>query len=95
MKSLAARLAILAVFLAAPIVAGCSAQKDYVDSDLAKLRDVGPRYAKYVAADASLPDPDKATYLRSLKTWKLRIEKQTGEPVVLDPETEAILSGVK
>lgn len=76
MKTLAARLALLSAFLALPVLAGCSADKDYVAADHATYDALAPAIKRDAA---TLPDDDKARELRTLATWELRIRKAEGK----------------
>lgn len=76
MKTLAYRLALLSVFLALPVLTGCSADAEYVKADRATYEALAPAVAAHAL---TLADDDKARELRTLATWELRIRKAEGK----------------
>ena len=53
---------------------GLSVADAYVASDRATYDAIAPGYKSYVEADASLDEPSKASRLRLLTSWKMRLE---------------------
>lgn len=71
--------------------AGCATtdiiQSDYVEADRATYEAVAPRYSDYVENDPSLDSDEKRRRLRTITTWRLRLE-QAETPVQPAPEGE-------
>ncbi len=59
-------------------LASCTPGKAYVDADQATYAVIAPEYVVYVEADAKLTKEQRARRLRTLLTWKLRIDKAGG-----------------
>ena len=76
MKTLAARMALLAVFLSIPVLSGCSVDKDYVFADRLTFDALAPSIREHAK---TLPPEDGARELRTLGTWELRLEKAEGK----------------
>ena len=53
---------------------GLSVADAYVAADRATFDAIAPEYRSYVEADASLDEPSKASRLRLLTSWKMRLE---------------------
>lgn len=64
-----------AAFAASLLLAGCCGP-DYqrIEADKATYAWFAPMFEAYVAADPKLDDAAKATHLRGLKAWRMRIE---------------------
>lgn len=68
-----------------PIVAllaltSCSGVSDvYTAADRATFDAVAPEYSAYVQADAALDEASKATRLRTIETWRLRLDGAGGD----------------
>jgi len=69
------RLATLfAAFAAVLFLAGCpSVPKEYAAADQATYDAIAPEYTAYVQADPKLTQEQKDRRLRTLQTWKVRI----------------------
>lgn len=69
-------------FVAVAMLPGCgSIAKSYVEADEATMNAVSPEFRKYVEADASLSEEDKALRYATLDSWSYRIAeaKKAGE----------------
>lgn len=55
---------------------GCGTSKEYIRSDDLTYKAIAPIYVEYVKADPKLDDETKARLLRTVETWRLRIDKQ-------------------
>lgn len=76
----AARLALLAVFLSIPVLStGCSAQKEYVSADAQTYVLIAPYAQAGIDADTVLTPEEKARKLRTIETWRFRIEQNGGK----------------
>ena len=61
-------------------LASCDAvSRTYVVADESTYMVIAPEYTKYVMADPSLDDGSRAIRLRTLETWRLRIEANKKE----------------
>lgn len=70
-----------ALALASLGLAGCSSLDGaYVEKDAATYRAIAPRYEEYVKADQRLDAPTKARRLRTLASWRIRVEAARGKP---------------
>jgi hypothetical protein len=73
--------AIWAILLlpAVMLLQGCAAltapSGPYVAADQATYDAISPRYSAYVSNDATLDDATKATELRTVQTWRMRLEQ--------------------
>ena len=56
---------------------GISVADAYVQADQLTYDAIAPSYRAYVQADEKLDAPSKASRMRLLETWKLRIEANT------------------
>ena len=56
---------------------GISVADAYVKADRLTYDAIAPSYRAYVEADEKLDAPSKASRMRLLETWKLRIEANT------------------
>jgi len=56
---------------------GCVVQKDYVAADKATFDAIGPEYRAYVESDPKLDQDQKARRLRTLESWKIRLQGGT------------------
>lgn len=56
---------------------GISVADAYVQADQLTYDAIAPSYRAYVEADEKLDAPSKASRMRLLETWKLRIEANT------------------
>ena len=56
---------------------GMSVADAYVDADRLTYNAIAPGYRAYVEADEKLDAPSKASRIRLLDTWKLRIDANT------------------
>jgi hypothetical protein len=54
---------------------GCGTSKEYLKSDDLTYKAIAPFYIEYVKADPKLDDDTKAMRLRTVETWRLRIDK--------------------
>lgn len=54
---------------------GCVVNKDYVRADQATFDAIAPEYKEYVQNDPKLDAAQKMRRLRTVETWKLRIEE--------------------
>ena len=63
------------LILALVVGGGCSVPAEYVEADQKTYDVVAPRYTKYVEADPVLTKEEKERALRTVATWKLRIDK--------------------
>lgn len=77
----AARLALLAVFLALPVLSGCSTtpEKDAVKQERAFFDVEAPRFLKYSAADLTLSDAkkkDDVDFVEAYRSWLEDREKR-------------------
>ena len=70
-------LAACVAFLALPACVGPDPLTVKADRDLYKA--IAPHHRKYVEADAALTPAEKTTRLRTLETWRIRIESQEAE----------------
>lgn len=73
MKNATAILVLWVFLVFVPI--GCSTTKTYVQADKLTFDAIAPSYKKYVEEDEALDDEQKARRLRTIETWRLRIEK--------------------
>tara|TARA_Y100001938_G_C7823917_1_gene297968 strand:+ start:31 stop:255 length:225 start_codon:yes stop_codon:yes gene_type:complete len=53
---------------------GISVADAYVAADQATYDVIAPQYRAYVEADESLDAPSKASRMRLVETWKMRLE---------------------
>ena len=53
---------------------GLSVADAYVAADRATYDAIAPEYKSYVEADANLDEPSKASRIRLLTSWKMRLE---------------------
>lgn len=53
---------------------GCAPERAYVEADRATYQAIAPEYGVYVAADANLTAEQRQRRLRTIETWRLRIE---------------------
>lgn len=80
MKTLAARLALLAVFLSIPVLSGCgSVDKDYREADRLTLEDLREDVTYGIKNNPATDADTKARHLRTLATWELRTNKADGK----------------
>lgn len=56
---------------------GISVASAYLAADRATFDAVAPEYEVYVRGDANLDEAAKAARIRTLTTWKMRLEAQT------------------
>jgi len=70
---------ILLVTFLAIAAAGCNLQKEYVKADRLTYEAIAPEYEAYVAADPKLSIEQKERHLRTVLSWKLRIDKAEKE----------------
>lgn len=61
------------VFLACLLLAGCTPTLPHTRADRDTFDDIAPRYVAYLNADQSLDEADRATYLRTVQVWELRV----------------------
>lgn len=71
-------LAMLSVWLALPLLAGCSLNKEYVKADEDTANVIIPAHEKYVDADTTLDADAKARRKRLLESWRERINAAKG-----------------
>lgn len=70
----ACRLALLAVFLAIPVLSGCAnIAEEYVAADLATYQARAPHAIAAVRADQALTDEQKESALDTFRSWRIRI----------------------
>lgn len=61
-------------FVVVAMLPGCgSIAKEYVAADEATMNAVSPEFRKYVEADSSLSEEDKALRYATLDSWSYRI----------------------
>jgi len=53
---------------------GCVLNKDYVKADQATFDAIAPEYRAYVESDAKLDADQKTRRLRTLESWKVRLQ---------------------
>ena len=56
---------------------GLSVADAYVAADRATFDAIAPAYKAYVQSDVALDEPAKASRLRLLTSWKMRLEANT------------------
>lgn len=67
----------IAIVLFGPLLvfaAGCSIAKEYRGADQATFDAIAPEYRSYIEADPKLDPDQKKRRLRTLETWKLRLD---------------------
>lgn len=70
----AARLALLAVFLAIPVLSGCAnISEEYVAADLATYQARAPHAIAAVRADVTLTDEARESALDTFRSWRMRM----------------------
>lgn len=69
-----AGLGILALILMA-CLQGCSISDEYVKADRLTFDAISPEYRKYIEADSNLSAEEKERRIRTVETWRLRLEK--------------------
>ncbi len=58
---------------------GISVADAYVAADRATYNAIAPGYRAYVEADEKLDAPSKASRMRLLKTWEMRLDANTNK----------------
>jgi hypothetical protein len=54
---------------------GCRTSGEYLRADRATFEAISPEYRRYVEADPALSSEEKARRLRTVETWRLRLDK--------------------
>lgn len=72
---------------------GCCAtidiiRADYTAADRATYDTIAPRYLNYIAGDDSLDEDTKKTRIRTVTTWRLRVENSEKPVLPADGEGE-------
>lgn len=63
----------LAVVLLA-LVSACTPMGAYVEADAITYEAIAPAHAAYIEADAALTPAQRARRLRTLETWRIRVQ---------------------
>ena len=74
------KIIVLVAALVALGLGGCGISSQYLKADAATYRAVVPRYTAYLKADPALSDDERQSALDTVETWRLRIEKNGGQP---------------
>ena len=63
------------ILLLALVASSCSTSPVYVQADLATYQAISPGYRAYVSADPALTEAQKARRLRTVDSWKARLDQ--------------------
>ncbi len=74
------KLALLLIVPACLLFTACGISSEYIKADVATFKHLGPKIEEYLTKDAELKKEDRENYLDTLKTWRLRLEKNGGKP---------------
>ena len=77
--TLAARLALLAVFLSIPVLSGCKVNEEYVAADRATYEELAPDTIRGIQENPDYDADMKIRMLRTVRTWEFRIRKAEGK----------------
>ena len=69
----------LAIALLCLFAFGCSMNEEYVKADQATFDAIAPEYLKYVGVDQALSQEQRDRRVRTVSTWRLRIDKAREE----------------
>ena len=73
------RLSLVTALLLLSSCEGISVADAYVAADRATYNAIAPEYRAYVEADEKVDAPSKASRMRLLKTWEMRLDANTNK----------------
>lgn len=61
------------------LLASCATPDVYVAADRATFKAIATEYRAYVEADPAMSTADKQRRIRTIETWRIRLEKAEGK----------------